>query len=164
MYRFPIHRPFRVTSKYGSRWGSFHNGIDIAVPVGTAIHAPQRGTIISSFYNDKGGNQVIIEHPGGVKTGYAHLSARSPAGTRVKKNEIFAYSGNTGHSTGPHLHLTTKKRAELVDPLSLSWQNPSGQNLTPDIRIKGYSSQVITGVLLITGATIAGYFLLKNRL
>lgn len=64
-----------VSSKYGVRSGGFHNGTDIAVPVGTAVKSPWRGTVIDTYSNAQGGLQMIIDHPNGYRTGYAHLSA-----------------------------------------------------------------------------------------
>jgi murein DD-endopeptidase MepM/ murein hydrolase activator NlpD len=163
MLQFPVDIPFRITSRYGARIdpitgaSSGHNGIDIAMPQGTPILAPQRGLIVSSYYTDTGGHQVIIDHPGNIRTGYAHLSKRQPAGTQVKKGDIVAYSGNTGRSTGPHLHLTVKKNGKQIDPLKIAWQYKKGQNLTPSIPIKKFNTHAFVGIgigVALTGALI----------
>ena len=168
MFRFPIHRDFRITSKYGYRIHpvtgvkvSFHNGLDLAIPANTPLHAPARGTVTSSFYNSKGGNQIIITHPGNIKTGYAHLNSKVAKGYKLKKNEIFAYSGNTGASTGAHLHLTYKKNDNLKDPARVSWQYNKAQNLTPGTKIKKINSKVliITGIL-----AVSSIYLIKKHL
>ena len=113
----------RITSKFGNRTHpisgvkKFHNGIDIAVPVGTAVLCPADGKVTSVYFNATGGNQMVVEHSNGYRTGYAHLkSSEKAVGSKVSKGDLIAYSGNTGASTGPHLHLTVRKNGELVDP------------------------------------------------
>ena len=117
----------RVTSKFGNRThpvtgvASFHNGIDIAVPVGTPVKAPMRGTVISTGSHPTGGLQMVLQHPNGWRTGYAHLSQYvAKVGEEVVQGETIALSGNTGASTGPHLHFTITSAppvASKVDPL-----------------------------------------------
>jgi len=171
MLQFPLYEPFRLTSKFGARkdpisgsW-SGHNGVDLATPVGTPVHSPQRGTVITSFTNDLGGNQIIIEHPGGFKTGYAHLSKKVASGTRVNKGDIVAYTGNTGRSTGPHLHLTVKKSGNLVDPLSVSWQLKPGTQLTGATKIKTSRRGLLlagSALLLMAGGAYYYYNYIKK--
>lgn len=110
----------KVSSKYGVRNSGFHNGTDIAVPVGTAVKSPWRGTVIDTYSNAQGGLQMIIDHHNGYRTGYAHLSATvAKKGDSVSRGQVVARSGNTGHSTGPHLHFTLRKDGERVDPESI---------------------------------------------
>lgn len=115
----------KVTSNFGSRIINgaldFHNGIDIAVPIGTKILNPYAGIVESVFYNSSGGNQIIIKHDNGLTTGYAHLNSINVVkGQRVGKFEIIGTSGNTGVSTGPHLHFTlTDMHGNKIDPLTL---------------------------------------------
>lgn len=113
----------RITSKFGNRIHpitgatSFHNGIDIAAPIGTPVHSPYSGVVKSVYSNNTGGIQMIVDHDNGFRTGYAHLSeAIKRPGQRVKQGEIIAKTGNTGASTGPHLHLTLRKNGTLVNP------------------------------------------------
>ena len=103
----------RVTSPFGLRTAPIagastnHNGVDIAAPAGTAIVAPLDGVVESVFYNDSGGNQLVIKHTNGYKTGYAHLQKSTVVkGDKVKQGQVIAYVGNTGKSTGAHLHFT----------------------------------------------------------
>ncbi|MCS6824947.1 MAG: M23 family metallopeptidase [Cytophagaceae bacterium] len=112
-----------ITSKYGYRKHpitgipQFHNGIDIAAPVGTKIYSPLNGTIKEIKYNYIGGLQLIISHSDNVETGYAHLSkVLVKIGEKVRKGDVIALTGNTGRSTGPHLHFTVKKGGVFVDP------------------------------------------------
>ena len=110
----------RITSRYGMRNGKLHNGTDIAVAVGTPVKSPWRGTVSETYTNSAGGKQVIINHPNGYRTGYAHLSAfLVSAGQKVRRGQVIALSGNTGVSTGPHLHFTLRKDGERIDPESV---------------------------------------------
>lgn len=114
-----------VTSPFGKRThpvtgeqSSFHNGIDIATPSGTPIHSPASGIVTKNYYNDAGGNQLVIKHDNGYTTGYAHLSKSMVSiGEKIKKNQIIGLTGATGKVTGPHLHLTVKSAAgDYLDP------------------------------------------------
>ncbi|HEY9844949.1 MAG TPA: peptidoglycan DD-metalloendopeptidase family protein [Candidatus Caenarcaniphilales bacterium] len=96
-----------LTSGYGRRWGRMHRGIDIAAPVGTPIAAAASGIVVESGWNSGGyGNLVEIRHLDGSLTVYAHnkrLLAR--VGQQVDQGQQIAELGNTGRSTGPHLHF-----------------------------------------------------------
>lgn len=114
----------RITSPFANRvhpitgvYGP-HNGIDISMPEGTPIYAPESGTVKSVYYNSTGGNQLIISHDNGYQTGYAHLKKSVVSvGDKVKRGQKIAESGNTGASTAAHLHLTMKDSAgNYVDP------------------------------------------------
>ena len=115
----------KITSKFGYRTdpktgkpNEFHNGIDLAVPSGTPIKSPMNGTIEAVNAGGAGGNELIIKHSNGYKTGYAHLTkVMVKKGDKVVQGQIIALSGNTGKSTGPHLHLTlTDPSGAKVDP------------------------------------------------
>lgn len=115
----------KITSKYGYRIhpvtgvkSTFHNGIDLAAPIGTAVLSPASGTVINRYSNATGGNQLIIKHDNDFQSGYAHLKqALVNIGDKVKEGQKVAESGNTGASTGPHLHFTLRKNGELVNPI-----------------------------------------------
>ncbi|MCB0836219.1 MAG: M23 family metallopeptidase [Bacteroidetes bacterium] len=99
----------------------FHKGIDIVAPTGTPIYASADGIVEKADSEDvekKGyGNNIIIKHDETYKTRYAHLSEmKVKAGAKVNKGDIIGYSGNTGLSTGPHLHYEVIKDGENVDP------------------------------------------------
>lgn len=114
-----------ITSPFGERvhpitgTKSFHNGVDIAVPLNTPVKSPASGKVVSVYSNSAGGKQLVVKHNNGYYTGYAHLnSVAYPVGTTVSKNQIIAHTGNTGNSTGPHLHLTLKnKEKKYLNPL-----------------------------------------------
>nr|WP_315025139.1 M23 family metallopeptidase [Brevundimonas diminuta] len=120
----------RVTSGMGARQAPLrgastdHGGIDIAVPVGTPVVAPADGVVEFAGPRGKGGNTVLIRHADGRVTGYAHLdSINVRAGDRVSQGTAFAASGNTGNSTGPHLHFSARDaQGRRIDPRSIVGQ------------------------------------------
>lgn len=104
--------PF-TRSNLGRHFYKFHNGIDIKAPVGTPIIAPEDGTVVATGNTDKYcyrgayGKYIVIDHQNNLATMYAHLSlVKVGDGQGVKKGDIIGYVGNTGLSTGPHLHFT----------------------------------------------------------
>jgi murein DD-endopeptidase MepM/ murein hydrolase activator NlpD len=98
-----------VTSEFGNRWGRLHAGIDIAAPTGTPIYAAQAGTVIFSGVQSGYGNVVIVSHGGGLITLYGHQSRVAASnGQAVGQGDNIGYVGNTGRSTGPHLHFETR--------------------------------------------------------
>jgi len=136
---FPVEPYFKqelITSKFGNRSNPFtntlqyHNGIDYGIPSGTLLLAPDDGIIKKSWYDDNGGNQILIKHDNGLTTGYAHLSrAIKTTGQNVKAGEVFAESGNTGRSTGAHLHFTLRDTGgNLIDPALYNWKPVKKKN------------------------------------
>lgn len=108
----------RKTSGYGQRWGRLHKGVDWACVVGTTVHASRGGKVVSAGWNGSYGYSVLIDHGDGVKTRYAHMSKLSvSAGQYVEQGETIGKSGNTGRSTGPHLHFEIIINGSPVDPL-----------------------------------------------
>ncbi|MDQ3461995.1 MAG: peptidoglycan DD-metalloendopeptidase family protein [Actinomycetota bacterium] len=98
-----------VTSEFGSRWGRLHAGIDIAASTGTPIYAAQAGTVIFAGVQSGYGNVVIISHDGGLSTLYGHQSRVAASnGQAVSQGDNIGFVGNTGRSTGPHLHFETR--------------------------------------------------------
>jgi Peptidase family M23 len=100
-----------------------HTGTDFGATVGTPVGASSYGTV--SFLGPAGpsGNLVKIEHPGGIETGYAHLSRFADGlhvGDKVKRLQLIGYVGSTGRSTGPHLHFTAKRNGEFFDAETLN--------------------------------------------
>ena len=108
-----------VTSRFGSRWGSTHKGIDIGAPKGTGIKAAASGTVISAStgYNGGYGNCVVISHGNGIETAYGHCSALYvKAGQKVSQGDVIAAVGNTGRSYGNHLHLEIRINGVAQNP------------------------------------------------
>lgn len=112
-----------VTSEFGARrgWGGrgrLHEGIDIAAPVGTPISAPGDGVVTFSGYYHGYGQMVTIDHGYGISTLYGHCSSMFVAeGQRVKRGIPIAAVGNTGSSTGPHLHYEVHVDGVPVNPM-----------------------------------------------
>ncbi len=112
----------RISSRFGWRTlrgeRDYHKGVDWAVPTGTAIRAAGTGTVISAGWNGSYGYCVIIQHADGKETRYAHLSKiLVKKGEKVKQSQKIALSGNTGNSTGPHLHFEVRVNGTPVNPL-----------------------------------------------
>ncbi|CCH87376.1 Peptidase M23 [Modestobacter italicus] len=96
----------RVTSCFGSRWGTNHNGVDIAAPIGTPIYAPDAGVVLQAGPANGFGLAVYIQHADGTISLYGHINqAFVSAGQRVAAGEQIAEVGNRGQSTGPHVHV-----------------------------------------------------------
>jgi murein DD-endopeptidase MepM/ murein hydrolase activator NlpD len=113
---WPVSGP--VTSGFGWRWGRMHEGIDIAVPSGTPVHASASGSVIYAGWLGGYGNLVVIDHGGGIATAYGHnTSVVVGTGTGVSQGQVIAYSGSTGHSTGPHVHFEVRVNGSAVDPM-----------------------------------------------
>lgn len=116
----PLLWPVRgaINSGYGARGASFHDGIDIAAPEGTPIQAIERGEVIYADQLRGYGNIVIVRHPGGITSVYAHNQINLVReGQPVSKGEVIAKVGSTGRVTGPHLHLEIRKNNAAQDPL-----------------------------------------------
>lgn len=106
-----------VTSGFGNRWGRLHAGIDVAAPTGTPIWAAKAGSVIFAGQQSGYGNVVIISHGGGMTTLYAHQSQiRASEGQQVAQGDTIGAVGNTGRSTGPHLHFETRYGGSPRDP------------------------------------------------
>lgn len=108
-----------VTSRFGSRWGRSHKGIDIGASKGTPIKAVAAGTVILAQYGYGGGygNHVIISHGNGVQTLYGHCTTlKVSVGQKVSQGQVIATVGNTGNSQGNHLHLEIRVNGVAQNP------------------------------------------------
>lgn len=106
------------TSPFGYRWGRMHEGIDISLAEGTAVAAAASGSVILAAYTGGYGNYVCVDHGGGMSTCYAHLSGYAVSvGSYVSQGQTIGYSGNTGSSTGPHLHFEVRIDGIAQDPM-----------------------------------------------
>jgi murein DD-endopeptidase MepM/ murein hydrolase activator NlpD len=98
-----------------------HEGIDLAAPTGTPIYAASDGIVGGAMANGGYGNWIRIDHPRKLSTVYGHLSEFAPGikeGAQVSQGELIGFVGNTGRSTGPHLHFEIVSGGKAVDPLS----------------------------------------------
>jgi murein DD-endopeptidase MepM/ murein hydrolase activator NlpD len=109
--------PFGGRTDPFSGEGAFHTGIDIAVPVGTAVHVTADGVVASAGWSGSYGKLVTVDHGNGLETYYAHLSQFLVVpGQEVRRNEIIALTGGTGHVTGPHIHYEVRVAGTPVNP------------------------------------------------
>ncbi|MCD7805709.1 MAG: peptidoglycan DD-metalloendopeptidase family protein [Lachnospiraceae bacterium] len=107
-----------LSSGFGARWGTTHKGVDWAVPVGTTVYASSGGTVTRAGWSSSYGYCIYIQHPDGKETRYAHLSRLLVSvGDTVVQGQSIALSGNTGNSTGPHLHFEIRVNGVAVNPL-----------------------------------------------
>ncbi|CAM8451138.1 Peptidase M23 [Candidatus Methylopumilus universalis] len=118
----PVNAPFN-SSSYGWRVDpflgvrSFHEGLDFSADAGQPIKATAAGIVISAEVTPEYGNMVRISHGSGLETRYAHAAKLLvKEGDRIKKNQVVALVGNTGRSTGPHLHYEIRMNGESLDP------------------------------------------------
>lgn len=122
MYQYPTIKKYRISSKYGERVHpvteviSFHNGVDIACPIGTKLQNTVTTAKCIKVGNDKrNGNYLRLEHDNGLLTSYAHLSkVLVKEGEIVPVGKVFAQSGNTGIGTGAHLHFRVRQLDGLI--------------------------------------------------
>ena len=115
----PIKDNHRFTSGFGPRWGRMHNGLDFAAPHGTPIYASADGVVIFAGRQSAYGRLIKIKHDFGYETRYAHLSKiRVKNGQRVSRGERIGDMGNTGRSTGTHLHYEIRSNGKAVNPMN----------------------------------------------
>ena len=118
----------RLTSGYGRRWGRLHAGIDLASGIGSPVRAVAAGRVESAGWEGGYGRAVRITHSDGTVTVYGHMSALLvDSGERVEAGQLIGREGNTGHSTGPHLHFEVRVNGTPVNPLP--WLRKRGISL-----------------------------------
>jgi murein DD-endopeptidase MepM/ murein hydrolase activator NlpD len=113
---WPVNGP--IVSGFGMRWGSMHEGVDIAVPGGTPIRAAASGSVAIAGPSGGYGNYTCIDHGGGLSTCYAHQSSIAVStGQSVSQGAVIGYVGCTGHCFGDHLHFEVRVNGQAVDPM-----------------------------------------------
>jgi len=116
LYTFPTYSN-RITSEFGWRRWRYHYGIDVGINVGDTIVSAFDGVVRIAKYSKSYGYTVVVRHYNGLETLYAHLSKLLVhPNQEVKSGEIIALGGNTGHSTGPHLHLEVRYLGGPINP------------------------------------------------
>jgi murein DD-endopeptidase MepM/ murein hydrolase activator NlpD len=126
-FRSPLNGQLITTSAFGQRTdplgsGSVHhhNGIDLRAAIGSPAYAARSGTVVGVMNNPILGLYIIIQHEAGYQSVYGHLSAALvKKGAIVKTGELIARTGNTGASTGPHLHFEVRKYGKAINPAAL---------------------------------------------
>lgn len=134
--RYPLDR-LHVTSAYGSRIHpitgkrSIHHGIDYGSPTGTPVYAVAEGVVIVSGYDNLSGNKIAIRHRDGSSSWYLHLHTRAVSkGAHVNTRQVIGRVGNTGRSTGPHLHFGFKDERGR-------WMNPARKTMIATPKLEG---------------------------
>jgi len=147
-----------------TRKRTFHHGVDVALPVGSLIKAPADGQVVHKGDSKSGGFTLILKHTPDLYTVYYHLQKPSPLsqGAKVDQGQVIALSGNTGASTGPHLHFEVRKSrrwGDTVDPMPFFSSAGKSRKLVEDgilgkdtwialatmLSAKGYYKGAITG-------------------
>ncbi len=114
----PLKDSFRFTSGFGYRWGRLHAGADFAAPHGTPIYSTADGVVTFAGWQSGYGRLVKIQHEFGIETRYAHMSKiRVKVGQRVSRGQRVGDMGNTGRSTGTHLHYEVRVGGKPVNPM-----------------------------------------------
>lgn len=117
-FDMPVKSNFRFTSGFGPRWGRMHNGTDFAGPIGTPIYSTADGVVTFAGWSSGYGRIIKIQHEFGIETRYAHLNKiRVNVGERVSRGERIGDMGNSGRSTGPHLHYEVRVGGQAVNPM-----------------------------------------------
>ena len=157
----PIKGYAPVTLAFGEMYqGVRHAGIDFGVPEGTPVLACSAGTVLQSGFQQGGyGWYVLLIHPDGSGSVYAHLCRQGlPTGSSVVAGAIIGYSGNTGNSSGPHLHFEYRERASygssVVDPAPYFVSNQSMAPISPSQSIPVPSAQQLKDDLSIGAAEV----------
>jgi len=115
----PVKSAFRYTSPFGRRWGRAHEGVDMAAPVGTPVYATGEGTVIFAGWQSGYGNLIKVQHELGTETRFGHLSKiKVKVGQKVSRGSVIGAMGNTGRSTGPHLHYEVRVKGRAVNPMT----------------------------------------------
>ncbi len=137
--KFLLRKPISdgiLRSGFGSRYHPIlgysrpHTGVDWANRIGTPIVSAGNGTVIKAEWDSGYGRRIEVQHTNGYVTAYSHLSGFGKGvspGTRVKQGQVIGYLGNTGLSTGPHLHYEVIINGSFVDPLKI--RLPRGREL-----------------------------------
>ncbi|MDC0737500.1 DUF5930 domain-containing protein [Cognatishimia sp. SS12] len=115
----PVKSSVRYTSGFGMRWGRMHKGADFAGPHGTKIYSTADGVVTKADWGSGYGRLITIRHANGIETRYAHLAKiRVKVGQRVSRGEHIGDMGNSGRSTGTHLHYEIRVNGKAVDPMT----------------------------------------------
>ncbi|MGZ9810070.1 DUF5930 domain-containing protein [Pseudoroseicyclus sp. H15] len=117
-FSMPVRDSFRYTSPFGARWGRMHEGVDMAGPIGTPVYATADGVVTHAGWSSGYGRLIKIQHEFGIETRFGHLNAIDvQVGQRVSQGDHIGDMGNSGRSTGPHLHYEVRVGGEPINPM-----------------------------------------------
>lgn len=140
----------RTASGYGRRvdpiYGTtrFHEGMDFAANPGTEVYATGDGTVVEVGWQTGYGNTIVIDHGFGYVTRYAHLQAfRTQRGKKVVRGEVIGEVGNTGKSTGPHLHYEVHVKGQIVNPVNYYFMDLSAEDYDRMIQLAANHGKVL---------------------
>lgn len=119
-WRWPLARN-RVTSHFGDRGNDHHDGIDLRASIGTPVFAAAEGVVVYAGARIRGyGKMIVLKHASGLSTVYAHNSKLVVSeGGRVRRGQKIALSGNSGRSSGPHVHFEIRRGTKAINPVAL---------------------------------------------
>ena len=127
-FHWPVPSSQKISSFYGKRFGRHHAGIDIPAKRGSHILSAEEGRVIFSGHMKGYGKMIVVEHSGGLHSVYAHNKVNYVrVGQKVSAKEAIGQIGNTGRSTGPHLHFEIRKNGKHKDPLP--FLGPRGRSI-----------------------------------
>lgn len=136
-FTWPVEPLSKISSYFGNRAApthgasTYHKGVDIAVPTGTNVRSALSGIVEFAGYSSSAGNYIKVNNGNGVVTQYMHLSKLGVAkGQSVQQGAVIGLSGNTGRSTGPHLHFGILVNGKAVDPLSYNYKGTSSAGIS----------------------------------
>lgn len=131
----------KITSNFGLREqptagaSTDHKGIDIGVPTGTNVYAATGGVVVVSGFTGSAGNYIRVRGNDGIETVYMHLNNRLVKyGDTVNAGDIIAQSGNTGNTTGAHLHFGIFQNGVAVDPLTFQYSTKTGEEMAESVK------------------------------
>ena len=123
----PIQANYTLSARYGQRggiWsGGWHTGLDFRVKSGTPVVAAANGTVIASGWGGAYGYRIEVDHGNGYITAYNHLSKIEITKGKVAAGQVIGKTGNSGNTTGPHLHFEVTKDGEFMNPSTWLWGN-----------------------------------------
>jgi murein DD-endopeptidase MepM/ murein hydrolase activator NlpD len=141
---YPLTKGFPVTSIVGQRWGKPHNGIDIGCKIGASVVAALDGKVIVAGVQSGYGNVVYLDHGNNFTSRYGHLSRIDvKVGDNVKQGSVIALSGNSGKSTGAHLHFELRSYSKAVTPTFMTFSigsTPTARQIADRIKAVGTTS------------------------
>ncbi len=150
--RYPIAGPIRITSQFNpyrrhpiSGRVRPHNGTDFGVPTGTPVYAPADGVVERATYQSAAGYYIVLKHRGAYSTVYMHLSRiLVKPGDKIKANQRIALSGNTGGSTGPHLHYELRINNRPVNAMRVTLPSSTSYSNRDDQKREIFAKQIKT--------------------